>query len=276
MNSFETKCKIADVLDKLGISSVCLHLLNKKYKNNYIRIVNYHFSPLNEQEMLTKQIQWFLRHYENCDFDKLKKFLNGNYIFEKKPGIIFTFDDGFKENYEVAHPILLGEKATGWYMVSAGLIGAKSHQSENGCHDYMDIHDLKSIIREQGVVACHTFTHHRMNSNDTKETLIHEIVDAKKVLETCLDTNIDIFCWCGGEEQTYTREAAETIKQAGYQMGFMTNSCVVTPKSSRMQLDRINIESSWPLSLVKFQVCGIMDWRFKGKRKRVHKLTGGI
>ncbi len=96
--------------------------------------------------MLKKQIQWFLSHYENCDYSKLIDFLNGKYVV-KKTGIIFSFDDGFKENYEVAHPLLLNEIATEWYMISAGLIGEEKHQSENGCHDYMNIHDFKAIIR---------------------------------------------------------------------------------------------------------------------------------
>ena len=275
MSSFDIKCIITKYLDIFGILDLKIKSLNRKYANNYIRIVNYHFSPENEKLLFEQQVNWFLDRFEDCDMKKMISFLKGEYVFKEKPGIIFSFDDGFSENYEVAHQVLKAHDATGWYMVSAGLIGAKNHNSENGCHDYMTETNLKTIIADGGVIGCHTYSHHRMDIADTEDILFHEIVEARNELQNRLNTEINLFCWCGGEESTYTKEAANLIRSAGYSYGFMTNSDVIRSDTDCFQLDRINIESSWPLSLVKFQVCGLMDSKFSAKRKRVHELTKG-
>ena len=80
------------------------------------------------------------------------------------------------------------------------------------------------------------------------------------------------FCWCGGEEDTYTKEAAELIR-AHYAYAFMTNSDLIRPDTDPYHLQRTNIEARWPLSLVKFQLCGIMDNRYLPKRNRVNQIT---
>lgn len=272
MDGFQIKYFIAGIFDGLHITDAMLFWLNKRNENNYIRIVNYHFSPMEDEKNFMEQISWFLTHFENCDMEKFELFLNGEYVFKDKPGIVFSFDDGFLENYEMAEPILKKNCAIGWYMVSAGLIGKKQYTSENGCHDYMTCEQLKNIISSGGVIGCHTWSHHRMDVRDNKNILQHEIIDAKEKIQECVETPIDIFCWCGGEECTYTKSAAKYIRKAGYRYAFTTNSAIVKQGTDRYCLDRSNVETSWPLSLVKFQICGIMDWRFKAKRKRVSKM----
>ena len=85
---------------------------------------------------------------------------------------------------------------------------------------------------------------------------------------------VEIFCWCGGEENTYTSEAQKMIKDAGYCYGFMTNSLPVFMDTEKFQIQRSNVEDTWGISLLKFQISGFMDYRFKAKRQRVNKLTG--
>ena len=63
------------------------------------------------------------------------------------------------------------------------------------------------------------------------------------------------------------------IKKAGYKYGFMTNSYPLTSDPDRYHIQRINVEDDWPVYLLKFQISGIMDWKFKRKRMRVNKIT---
>lgn len=275
--SFKIKLIIAKIFDIFGMNLLLSKFINLKYKNNYIRLVNYHFSPVAEKENFEKQVQWFLKEYENCDYKKFCDFLDGKYKFSKKPGIMFTFDDGFLENYEVAYPMLKKYNATGYYMVSSGLIGATNHVNEVGVvHDYMGEEALKEMLRDGHVIGCHTFSHHRMNINDSEEVLKHEIIESKQKLENILGEEIQIFCWCGGEEHTYTKAAADVIRNAGYKYGFMTNSSPLTVNTNRFQIDRVNVEASWPMSLVRFQVSGFIDYKLRKKRNRVQTLTGSI
>ena len=271
---FQIKCILAKFFDLFGINRLWLRRLNRKYHNQYIRMVNYHFSPKKDAAAFEAQVQWLLTAFEPCDRAKLDTFLAGDYQFSSKPGIIFTFDDGFLENYEVAHPILQKYGVTGWYMISSGLVGKRGYVCDYGWPmDYIDAEQLRALDAQGDVIACHTHSHHRMNETDTPEILKAEITDAKAELEELLGHAVDIFCWCGGEEETYTKAAADVIRASGFRYGFMTCSSPVTRDSDLYQLDRANLEPNWPLSLLRFQVCGPMDRWFQAKRERVRAKT---
>ncbi len=247
-----------------------LRRCNKKLQNNYIRIINYHSVPEESRHQFEKQIVWFLNHFEGCDKEKLVRFLKGEYTFSSRPGIIFTFDDGFLDNYTVAYPVLKKHNTVGMFMVSPALIGKKN--AGESCMDYMSEDQISDLCTNGNEICSHTSTHHRMNTEDTAEILIYEIEDSRKALEKILGHEVDVFCWCGGEDGTYTKEAAQMIRKY-YRYGMMTNSFPIRPDTDVFQLDRSNIEASWSIALVKFQIAGFIDFKLKNKRQRVHELT---
>ena len=263
---------MAKIYDCFGINALRIMLLNKKYQNNYIRVLNYHHTPISDKEQFENQIRWCANHFEICGLNDLRGFLQGKRVFEKKPGILITFDGGYLDNYQVAHKYLSANGIPAVYMISAGLIGCTASR-DGMMASYIGAEQLNEMISQGASVGCHTFSHHRMCISDTEEILFHEIVEAKTELEQILDVPIKVFCWCGGEEDTYTKRASDLIRTAGYEFGFMTNSAPVFAGSDSFQLDRSNIESSWPLSLVRFQLSGVIDKRLRNKRIRVHELT---
>lgn len=246
---------IALILDEIGILNVLIH---KCYKDSQvIRVINYHRTPNNELETFKKQLAYYEKNFTNIDYDTFISFMNGEVKLEK-PGIILSFDDGLLNNYENAAPLLEEHHLTGWFFVSTGL-----HTDT-----YMSYENMKDLIFRNHVIGCHTYTHHRMNKNDTDSLLKHEIIDAKNDLEQAVNHNVDIFCWCGGEENTYTSIAQRKIMLT-YKWGFMTNSELINKETNHYFLQRTNVEARWSLSLMKFQISGIVDNLYKKKRNRV-------
>jgi peptidoglycan/xylan/chitin deacetylase (PgdA/CDA1 family) len=260
------KKKLAKILEIIGFNDSALFIFNKIYKNNYIRVINYHETYLDNRSNFENHIIWYKSKFENCALEKLTKFLNRQYEFKEKPGLIITFDDGYIGNYFNAYPLLKKYGFTGYFYVSTGLIGNKN---------YMDDNMLKDLIKNNHVIGCHTYTHHRMGINDKDEILKKEIVDSKLDLEKLLIIPVDIFCWVGGEEGTYTEKAAEYIRKAGYKFSMMTNSKPVIQNSDRLQINRTNVNDDWELSLIKFQLSGLIDLKYYTKRKRVNHVTKG-
>lgn len=259
---FKIKMIIAWIFDLLGISEILLDKLCQKYDNQYIRIVNYHDTSKAFAYNFEKQLKWYTDFFSNISYEEFNAFMSGKKMEKKRPGLMITFDDGYKGNYDVAFPLLEKYGFTGYFMCSSDLVNTDG---------YMTYKNLSEIVEKGHVIGDHTATHHRMLETDSEELLKYEIMNSKKNLELGSRSKVDIFCWCGGEEEHYTRRAQEMINRSGYKYGFMTNSEPITHETNLMQLQRTNIEDSWTISLVKLQICGFMDKRFEKKRNRVNK-----
>lgn len=255
------KNKISIIFEMLGINDA---LINRPKNKNYIRVINYHDSHLEAIDNFRKQLDWYNEQFCNIDYEIFKKFMEGKYILSDKPGIMITFDDGKKSNYSVARHLLNEYGFTGYFFISPDLVG-----NEN----YMNWEEIIQLRSEGHIIGSHTCTHHRFVNSDTNDVVTYEIYESKKKIQGRIDIPVDIFCWCGGEEDHYTRDAARAIKEAGYKYSFMTNSFPVTSDTDRFHIQRSNIEDDWQLSLIKFQLSGIIDMKMKAKRKRVNELT---
>ena len=213
----------------------------------------------------------------------------------RKPGLLISFDDGLLSNYEVAAPLLEKYGFTGWFFVPVALIGDRRLAGDleyrerirsrhgidisgeaDGRPAFMNWEQVRDLDRRH-VIGCHTMNHCRLHEREgsarTEEKLRLEIVDSKAELERQLAHEVDIFCWVGGEEESYSRRAAEWIAQAGYRFSFMTNVYPITGGTSPLQLQRTNIEASWSMPQVRFYMSGVMDIAYAPKRRRVNRLT---
>lgn len=255
------KKQMSAVLEFLRINDA---LLNRNHNKNYIRIINYHDSHQEAIEMFRRQLEWYKCRFCNIDYQQFRKFMNGKLTLIDKPGIMITFDDGKKSNYSVARHLLDEYGFTGYFFVSPDLVGTD---------DYMNWEEIMQLQREGHIIGSHTCTHHRFNKSDQMSVISYEVVESKQKIEDKTGVPVDIFCWCGGEEEHYTQDAARLIKEAGYKYSFMTNSLPVTPETDNFHVQRSNIEDDWQLSLVKFQLSGIIDNKMKLKRNRVNELT---
>ena len=123
------------------------------------------------------------------------------------------------------------------------------------------------------VIGCHTKSHQRRVAAIKKTQIYQEIVVSKKIIADKLGHPIDIFCWVGGEENSYSAQGAKAIREAKYKYSFMTNCMPIKINTNPYQLQRNNVETSFSINLVKFILSGIMDLLYIPKRKRVNNLT---
>jgi peptidoglycan/xylan/chitin deacetylase (PgdA/CDA1 family) len=268
----------AQVFDLCGLNSAG-HFVQRLALSPFIRVINYHDIPAHLSENFSAQLRFYATRFVNVGYQDLVDFLQGGKWRHDRPGLIISFDDGLRSHYEVAAPLLEKHGFTGWFFVPAGLIegiGGRSAadaaaSSPLSADENLTLEQLR-YLDSHHVVGCHTETHCRLSKDVPTEKLQTEILEAKRMLERALGHSMKIFCWVGGEEYTYSREAAQFIKQ-GYELSFMTNNAVVRHKTNPLQLQRTNIEAENPLWLVRFQTSGLMDIAYYPKRKRVNRLT---
>lgn len=257
-----------------------------RHGNNFIRVVNLHSVPLETAKTFEEQLQFFQKHYDSVTIKDLKRFVGNKGKWHKsKPGLIISFDDGLYNNYSVAKGLLEKYGFVGWFFVAPGFCDTppkeqseyseknsitKATQLEDGRLS-LNWDEVKDLSKNH-VIGCHTYNHCRFYKDLSLEKMALEIIKSKQILEDKLGSEIESFCWVGGETNTYNEDAMKLILKGGYKFCFTTIPLAITSTTNTFLLGRSNIESNWPLEIVKFQLCGAMDWLYFRKRIQVHKI----
>lgn len=269
------KRHVARGLDIVGLNHLGLYLQRLMF-SPFIRAVNYHEIRPDEVRRFEEHLKYFRDHYSPVDLETLESFLASGSWASPKPGLILSFDDGHRSHFELAAPLLEKYGFKGWFFVPIGLM-AIGNEFDNGSHPETDRSDALTLeqlnyLSERHIVGSHTISHRRLNAAVPTDELENEIVGSQSMFSDLLGGPVRSFCWVGGEEENYSRDAAGLISDT-YDFSFMTNNFVNRPNTHPLQLQRTNIESENPLWLVKFQLSGLMDLLYLPKRRRVNRLT---
>ncbi len=261
----------AKAFDAFGVNRLGF-FLQKKLFAPFVRAVNYHVVAAEDAASFEKHLQYYAENFVPVDLETLENFLQIGEWRAARPGLIISFDDGHRSHFETAAPLLEKYGFTGWFFVPVGLMNLAENRITNQAkQDALTIEQLK-YLDSRHVVGSHTQTHLRLHKSVAPQQLEFEIGGSRRRLETLLRHEISAFCWVGGEEENYSREAARLVKNF-YRYSFMTNNFVIGAHANPLQLQRTNIEAENPLSLVRFQLSGLMDVFYTAKRRRVNRLT---
>jgi peptidoglycan/xylan/chitin deacetylase (PgdA/CDA1 family) len=274
MERIKVKFKIILLISKIARMTKlyeAFYLWNaRKFDNKYIRVVNYHSTPIDTFDNFEKQIKFFLKYYEPVNYKILHEFLTNKIYPYAKPGILLTFDDGLSTNYDMALNVLDKYNICGWFFISPELVGKDAGFNLN--ETYMNWDQIKELSKNHEI-GCHTMTHRRLVKNIPLSILKHEILDSKKEIELNINRSVHSFCWVGGEINTYTKDASEMIKKSNYEFSFMTNSKVVTDNTNPLQIQRTNIESNMDIDETRLRLSGITDIYYRKKRIIIEEST---
>jgi peptidoglycan/xylan/chitin deacetylase (PgdA/CDA1 family) len=277
---------IALVFNNLKLLDLLLLFQKYIFKNNFIKIINYHGNNPDFEKNFELHLQILAKHFEAVDEIYLNNFFSAKIGKKKKPGIIISFDDGIITNYKIAKPLLEKYKLTGWFFIPSEIVNiepkkqekyAKSHQIN---YEYLKFTERIFMneteiteLSKNHVIGSHTVSHYRFENNDSKEKLLYEIKDSKTMIEKIINKKVICFCWVGGEISHYTHDAMKIIIDSGYTYSFMTKSGLIRLNSNKMMLHRTNIEDYFNLSLLKLHLSGIMDLMYYFQRKKVNSIV---
>lgn len=135
-------------------------------------------------ENFARQLEWLARRRAVVP---LQETLNGN---RRRNAVALTFDDGFRDNFTVALPLLEKYSMPATVFVAAGFINQ---------HGYLSRQELREFARHpQITIGAHGFWHRHFNllSNDEAR---HELTEARRVLETITGKTVDVMAWPYGE-----------------------------------------------------------------------------
>ena len=121
---------VANATNRFGILN-CYSSVRRSITKSQVAILIYHsicpkkdnwiLGPLSPESFET-QMKYFTQNYEILSLDKLVQYANSGKSFPKK-AVVITFDDGYKDNYLYAYPILKKYKIPATIFLTTGYIG---------------------------------------------------------------------------------------------------------------------------------------------------------
>jgi peptidoglycan/xylan/chitin deacetylase (PgdA/CDA1 family) len=150
---------------------------------------------------------------------------------------VVTFDDGIRDNHEVALPILerIGLKAT--FFVTTGFVGGRISTSAGQC-PMMTWSQVRELARLGHEVGAHTVSHPKL-TQVSPDVAAAEIGDSKRALEDAMGAEVPSFAYPKGRLDD---RIASMVGEAGFRWAVTTEPALVGSSPDWLQLPRVWID----------------------------------
>lgn len=152
--------------------------------------------------------------------------------------IAITFDDGYRDNFDYAKPVLSKYGLTGNLMLATGLTGGS---------DYLTWDDVVQMKNSGWYITDHTWSHYSVNKGPA-DKIKFEIETARQQIQDHTGQPSNIFTYPYG---SFGNTAINILKQDGFEAAFTTNPGTYQCDSFIMTLHRTRIGNA-PLSSYGF------------------------
>ncbi|OLV15383.1 polysaccharide deacetylase family protein [Deinococcus marmoris] len=201
-----------------------------------IRAVNFHNTPQSLEDNYRRQFEWYAQRYVSIGEDELTQWFETGGWTDERPGLILSFYNGYRNNFEVARPLLEEYGLRGWFFVPSGFVSVPVGEQA----DFAAAHHLSIVpeerarpgerlamswdevreLRDRHVVASHTRTHAYLDSGANLASLHTEIVGSQRDFEAHLGHPVRSFAWLFGRAYEPGDTAAALLREAGYSFLF--------------------------------------------------------
>ena len=221
-----------------GVRILCYHNVNDKDKT-YTTVSVSNFKAQME----------FLRQngYQSISLNETLAASNGSFSSKR---FVITFDDGWRDNFDHAFPILKECGFSVTVFLIAGRIG------EPG---YLNVEQIKAMDNDGIRFGSHTLSHPNLKLL-TKEQKWNEIFGSRKKLEEKFRFSVDFFCYPYG---WYDHESIQAVQQAGY-LGACSNRPGSNFKMNPYLLNRTEIGAGDTLFDFQKKLAGSYDLLHQG------------
>ena len=172
-----------------------------------------------------RQMQWLLeRGYQPVDFNALR----ANDL-PAKP-VIITFDDGYRDAYTTALPILQKFGFRGIFYIVPNWTSREQ---------YLTWDQVKEISAAGMQIGSHTLTHANLtDKNLSPDQIKRQLTQSKKLIEDQIGQTVQDFCYPYG---VVNNSAIDAVYGAGYKTATSTREGIVKKGAYLLYLDRIRV-----------------------------------
>lgn len=172
----------------------------------------------------------------------------------KRKSVVITFDDGYRDNFTYAFPVLQKYKFPATIFIVMDWVGKE---------EMMDWEQIEQLSKSDLIeIGSHGLTHCELTKVD-QGRIVNEIKEAKQLLETRLDKKIKFFCYpCG----LFSPLIKEVTRRSGYKAACATDPGKQTSLYDEYAIGRIRISrTASNLFIFWSQISGYYTY-FKDRR----------
>jgi len=165
-------------------------------------------------------------------------------------GVAITFDDGYRDNLEIAAPLLIERGFPFHVFVNPSFV-------ISGEHRYLTVQSLRELAGLPGVsIGAHGYSHRKL-TECTPSELQYELDTSKQWIEDAIGTAVTTMAYPHGAVNT---EVQRATADAGYTLAASSKFGIVTPTSNRLALERTDIWSTDTVRTLRSKLRGKWDW----------------
>ena len=174
------------------------------------------------------QLDWLAQNgYHPVDLSDVRAYLAGYHTLPARP-IVLTFDDGYKDMYTTAFPLLRAHHFKAVSYIVSGFLGAPPSVTADQVRE-MDANGIE--------IGAHTVSHADLTAVSSSD-LHHEVFDSKLGLEALLGHPVLDFCYPYGKVNA---SAAAEVQAAGFESATTTQLGVAHSAGDRFYWPRVRV-----------------------------------
>lgn len=175
-------------------------------------------------ELFTAHMEYLQQHgFTPLAAEELEAYLAGTLKLPPRP-VVITFDDGYRDTYEVALPVLkrLGLKSI--LFIPAGEVGRRL--------SWQELREMKAAGMQ---IASHSFSHRELGALSAGEQA-EEIVRSKELLDGFLEQDTRFFCYPYG---SYNQDTLRLLREHGFKLAVTLEPGWVKSGDNPLKLRRV-------------------------------------
>ncbi|WP_374089783.1 polysaccharide deacetylase family protein [Methylomicrobium lacus] len=181
----------------------------------------------------------------------------------QRPVAVITFDDGLRDFYTTAFPILekFAFKAT--VFLTSGLIN-KTFLTGYEC---LKVQEIKELVKSNVEFGSHTVNHPQLKKL-SKDEIVYELIKSKQMIEEIIGYPVSLFSYpyrFPEENAAFTKMFGMILSDHGYTAGVTTSIGLSTVDDIPLFLRRLPVNDCDDLQFFRAKLAGCYDWLHKGQ-----------